>query len=129
MIREHEKLIVWQDAMDLVVTIYRFTRNLPKSEQYGLISQMQRASISVPANIAEGAARDSSKDYLRFLAIARGSLAELETLVKIAKRLGFGTDVPSVLGECNKVFAKLSALIESLKQKLNHGPGTSPVSR
>ena len=118
-VRKHENLEVWQDAMELVVQIYKHTASFPPTERYGLVSQMQRASVSIPSNIAEGAARGSTKDYLRFLAMARGSLAELETQVKIAHRLGFAPEEPVTLNQCNKVFAKLSALIESLKRKLN----------
>lgn len=118
MVREHEKLRVWQDAMDLVISIYGFTRTLPDSDKYGLASQMQRASVSIPSNIAEGAARQSSREYVRFLAIARASLAELETQLKIADRLGFGSGVDRLLQVCNKVFAMLSKLVRSMKSKM-----------
>jgi len=120
--RLHERLEVWQDAMDLFTLIYQFCLNLPTSERFGLISQMQRASVSILSNIAEGAARDTTKDYLRFLVIARGSLAELETQIKICHRLGFHADAETTLQQCNKVFAKLSALIQSLKRKMEIEP-------
>ncbi len=116
--RIHEKLTVWQDSMKLVEIIYEFCLSIPTSEKFGLISQMQRAAVSIPSNIAEGAARDTTKDYLKFLVIARASLAELETQIKICNRLGFCLDINQVLYQCNKVFAKLSALIQSLKEKL-----------
>ncbi|GAA6135454.1 four helix bundle protein [Oceaniserpentilla sp. 4NH20-0058] len=116
--RLHEKLTVWQDSMALVEVIYQFCLSMPTSEKFGLISQMQRAAVSIPSNIAEGAARDTTKDYLKFLVIARGSLAELETQIKICHRLGFCVDSSQLLYQCNKVFAKLSALIQSLKRKL-----------
>jgi len=116
--RLHERLEVWQDAMELVTLTYQFCLKTPNSEKFGLISQMQRASVSIPSNIAEGAARDTTKDYLRFLVIARGSLAELETQFKICDRLGFHADSETTLQQCNKVFAKLSALIQSLKRKM-----------
>lgn len=116
--RFHEKLEVWQDAMDLVSMTYEFCLAVPNSEKFGLISQMQRAAVSIPSNIAEGAARDSTKDYLRFLVIARGSLSELETQIKICNRLGFDAEYKAILIQCNKVFAKLSALIQSLKRKM-----------
>ena len=122
MSRLHENLQVWQDAMKLVEIIYEFCLCIPNSERFGLISQMQRAAVSIPSNIAEGAARDTTKDYLRFLVIARGSLAELETQIKICHRLGFHTEIRSTLEQCNKVFAKLSAFIRSLKRKLESEP-------
>lgn len=118
-VRKHKKLEVWQDAMELVVEVYRYTANLPPTEKFGLVSQMQRASISIPSNIAEGAARGSTKEYLRFLGMARGSLAELETQIKITQRLNFAVETPNLVTLCSKTFAKLSALIESLKRKLN----------
>lgn len=118
-IRNHEKLEVWQDAMELVIEVYRYTGKLPATEKFGLVSQMQRASVSIPSNIAEGAARGSTKEYLRFLGMARGSLAELETQIKISQRLNFATEAPTLITLCNKTFAKLSGLIESLKRKLN----------
>lgn len=117
--RHHEKLTVWQDAMDLVEEVYRFTSVFPDTERFGLASQMQRASTSIPSNIAEGAARESRKDYLRFPVIARGSLVELETQVKIAQRLGYQKEPNALLADCNRVFAKLSALINTVKLKLN----------
>ncbi|MFY0639896.1 MAG: four helix bundle protein [Bermanella sp.] len=118
--RLHENLQVWQDAMKLVEIIYEFCICIPHSEKFGLISQMQRAAVSIPSNIAEGAARDTTKDYLRFLVISRGSLAELETQIKICKRLGFHAETELTFVQCNKVFAKLSALIRSLKRKLEN---------
>jgi len=115
--RAHEKLEVWQDAMTLVEHIYALTGRLPKHEQFGLISQMRRAAISIPSNIAEGAARNGDKEFIRFLFIARGSLAELETQIKISIRLKYVDTENSLLPICNRVFAKLSGLINSLKLK------------
>ena len=82
---DHKKLDVWKYSMDLVVHVYKITSNFPKSEVYGLTSQMRRCAVSVPSNIAEGAARNSNKEYNRFLAIALGSLSELETQLLIAE--------------------------------------------
>jgi four helix bundle protein len=84
-----QDLIVWQKGMDLVVDIYRLTKTFPKSETYALSSQMQRAAVSVPSNIAEGQALKQTQAYLRHLAIASGSLAELHTQLEIAQRLGY----------------------------------------
>jgi four helix bundle protein len=78
-IQRHQDLLIWQKSMDLVIEIYRLARLLPINEQYGLASQMRRASVSVPANIAEGFGRWHKKEFLRFLLLANGSLKELET--------------------------------------------------
>ena len=87
--RLHEKLDVWKKAIDFVVEIYRMTETFPTEEKFGLTSQIRRASVSIPANIAEGAGRESDKDYIRFLSIAQGSTSEVETELLIANRLGF----------------------------------------
>ena len=81
--------MVWQKAMDLVEMIYQQTKTFPKEEMYGLTSQIRRAAVSIPANIAEGNGRNSRKEYLHFLSIANGSVAELETHILIAERLNF----------------------------------------
>src|SRR5882762_5838834 len=88
-IRSHRDLIVWQKAMDLVVAVYRATETFPKAETYGLTSQIRRAVTSIPANIAEGQGRRLTKEFLYFLANARGSLWELDTHLEAATRLGF----------------------------------------
>jgi len=85
----HEEMEVWQRAVDLVAEVYRLTRRLPKDESANLISQMRRAVASIPANIAEGNARAHSREYLHFLSIARGSLAELDTHLECARRVGY----------------------------------------
>jgi four helix bundle protein len=87
-IRSHRDLIVWQKAMDLVTTVYRLTEDFPKTELYGLTSQIRRAAVSIPANIAEGQGRRLPGEFLQFLANARGSLLELDTHLEIAVRLG-----------------------------------------
>ena len=87
MIKRHRKLSVWQKAMELTEHIYMFTQLLPADERFGLITQMRRCSVSIPSNIAEGAARHSDKEFLRFLNIAKGSIAELETQVILCSRL------------------------------------------
>ncbi len=87
--RSHRDLKVWQIALDVTETLYRITADWPRHEQYGLISQVRRAAVSVPANIAEGAGRRTPGEFVHFVGIARGSLAELETLLIIARRLGY----------------------------------------
>ncbi len=87
--RPHEKLDVWKRSMDLVVRIYKATEIFPTHERYGLTSQIRRAAVSIPANIAEGAARQSSKEFAHFLSNAQGSASELETELLIAQRLEY----------------------------------------
>jgi four helix bundle protein len=119
-IRTFRDLEVWQRAMDLVKAAYALTGKLPQHERYGLASQIQRAAVSVPANIAEGHARDSTREYLRFLSIAIGSLAELSTLVELAS--GIHSDGlicgPSIQEEIEEVRLMLRGLQGSLKSKL-----------
>ena len=83
------KLDIWVDSVDLADMVYSLTDTFPRTEVYGIVSQMQRAAVSVPSNIAEGCGKDSSLDFARFLAIALGSLYELETQVEIAYRRGY----------------------------------------
>lgn len=87
--KPHKKLIAWQKSMDLVVLIYNLTDSFPKSETYGLVSQMRRAAVSAPSNIAEGAADRSKEQFKNFLSIAIGSLNELNTQLEIAFRINY----------------------------------------
>lgn len=86
----HQKLHVWQKSVEMSIALYKITKNFPKTEQFGLISQINRAGVSVAANIAEGSARTSTKDYLKFLSIAKASLTEIETLMIISQGIGYG---------------------------------------
>jgi len=88
-VNSYKDLIVWRKAMDLVVEVYKITEGFPKTEIYGIISQMRRCSVSIPSNIAEGRRRSSEKDFKNFLIIAYSSGAELETQIEISKRLSF----------------------------------------
>ena len=114
-------LRVWQGGMDLVEQVYRLTREFPEHERYGLVSQMQRAAVSVPSNIAEGHTRDSSKDYLRHLSIARASLAELQTQLEIAQRLRYCSSewYTRLLGQSDILAKQLSALRTALLKGAN----------
>jgi four helix bundle protein len=87
--RPHEDLDVWKRAVELVVSVYAETKEFPSDERFGLTSQIRRAAVSIPANIAEGAARKSDKENLQFLSIAQGSCSELETELLIASKLGY----------------------------------------
>ncbi len=111
----HYDLKVWQLAMDLVTDVYAITKLFPDSEKFGLASQMQRAAVSVPSNIAEGAGRESDADFMRFLVIARGSLSELETQVLISQRLGYVDDVNEQLDRIREIFKLLKGLIRKVK--------------
>ncbi len=110
----YKDLIVWQRAMELVVAVYGLLKDFPKEEIFGLSSQMKRAVISIPSNIAEGYRRRSVKDRKHFLVISYGSAAELETQVEASKRLQFGhkdkyTNVDTLLSEVLKMLNKMSA--------------------
>ena len=123
--RTYEKIRVWQSAMDLVVLVYKATQDFPRSEQFGLVSQMRRASVSVPSNIAEGYGRGAQADRLRFFYIARGSLMELETQIAIAARLAYaGANV--LIGQTERVFAQLSALISRMQDEAFLASGIRP---
>jgi len=87
--RDYTKIMAWRLADDLTVAIYERTRGFPKEEMYGVTSQIRRSSFSVPANIAEGASRNSQKDYLHFLYIARGSLSETQYFLHLSQWLGY----------------------------------------
>jgi four helix bundle protein len=115
--RNHRDLVAWQQAVDLVVVVYQSTKDFPKSELYGLTSQMRRAAVSVPANIAEGAARTGRPELLRFLSIAQGSLSELDTHIEVAHRLGFLQNRHDIDERIARVFQLLTGLAAALKDK------------
>lgn len=89
--KPHEQLEAWKFAMQLVKAVYQMTSGFPAEERYGLAQQMRRAAVSIPSNIAEGAGRNGAKEFLNFIGIARGSLAEIETQLQLAVMLGFTT--------------------------------------
>lgn len=114
--KTHKDLIVWNKSMELVIETYKLSAEFPEEEKFGLISQMRRAAVSVPSNIAEGAARNSTKEYIRFLYIALGSLSELETQFLISNRLEYINDVlEDTITDIRKL---LLSLIKSLKNKI-----------
>lgn len=113
----YEDLEVWQAAMDLVVAIYKLTGLFPKQETYGLISQLRRAAVSAPSNIAEGKGRFSDRELMQFLAQSRGSVFEIETQLQIAQRLGYITKEESepLLREAVRVAQMLNGLIRAVR--------------
>ena len=110
MIRNYKDLVVWQKSMDLVEDVYRLTSQFPAEEKFGLVVQLRRAVVSVPSNIAEGHSRTGDKDYVRFLSIAIGSLAEVETQILICLRLRYAERE-----HCIKLFL----LIEEVQKMLH----------
>ena len=115
-IKSYKDLIVWQKSFELVLEVYKLTALFPIDEKYGLISQMRRCSISIPSNIAEGKYHGTKKDFKRFLVIAFGSGAELETQIEISKQLPLGKDlnynkIDSLLLEVMKMLNKLIATV------------------
>ena len=116
-IKSHRDLIVWQKSMNLVVSVYRATDSFPKTETYGLTSQTRRAATSIPANIAEGQGRRLSKEFIYFLANARGSLWELDTHLEAATRLGYltGDQHGKLQSQMDEVGRMLNGLMRSIK--------------
>ncbi len=111
-VRNYRDLVLWQKAMDLVEVVYRISRQFPQDELYGLRSQMRRAAVSIPSNIAEGEGRNSTADFSRFLSIANGSRREVETQTIIAQRLGYINEQ-----DCEKVLS-LASEVGRLRQGL-----------
>jgi four helix bundle protein len=116
-VASYQDLIVWQKSMDLVERVYRMTRAFPKEELYGLTSQIRRAAVSVPSNIAEGQARRSTAEFLSFLSIAQGSRAEVETQTLIALRLRYVSR--DQIEEILSVLDEISRMLNALKAKLH----------
>ena len=114
-IRPHYRLEAWKESIALVKAVYEATQNFPKEETYGLVSQMRRAAISVPSNIAEGAARSGSREFAQFLNVARGSLSESETQLIIAVELGYIVEGHDIFSRLDKVSRLLTGLHKSVK--------------
>ncbi len=119
--RDYTKIIAWQKADDLTVDTYKATKAFPRDEIYALTSQLRRASYSVPANIVEGASRDSKKDYLHFLYTSRGSLNEARYFIHLSRRLGYLSDdqAGSLAQQADEVSRTLSGLIRSVEKETN----------
>lgn len=130
-VRSFRDLRVWQVGIDLVEQTYRLSRGFPREELFGLASQMQRAAVSVPANIAEGHTREHGREYLHHISIAQASLAELETHFEIAGRLGYLSQdqLDSIMGPIRALGRQLYALRNAVARSVNSGtrhptPGT-----
>ena len=119
-VKNYRELIVWQKAMDLVERVYRLARRFPKDELYGLTSQLPRAAVSIPSNIAEGQGRRTTTEFPRFLSIANGSLKEVETQLLLAERLAYvdQQQTSEAMALTTDVTRLINALINSLEKKL-----------
>jgi four helix bundle protein len=117
MIKGHRDLDVWKKSLDLVEDLYKCTKEFPKEEMYSLTSQVRRAVISIPSNIAEGAARNSKKEFIQFLHIALGSVAELETQLIISSRLGYLKEPAEYQNRLDEIKRMLLGLLSFLKKK------------
>lgn len=111
-IYSHKDLIVWQKSIDLTLEVYKLTEGFPKDERYGLTSQLRRAAVSIPSNIAEGRYRSTKKDYVHFLRIALGSTAEIETQIVISKRFAWlpnerFSEVDDLLSQVGKMLCSM----------------------
>lgn len=115
----YKDLEVWKEAIDLTIVVYKITDNFPDEEKYGIISQIRRAVVAVPSNIAEGTARMSDKDTMRFLNIAIGSLAELDTQMIIAEKLNYYQDYEKLKLRIDKLFALLRGFKNYLNKNIN----------
>lgn len=118
-VKDFKELIVWQKSSDLVVEAYKLTKDFPKEELYGLISQIRRAAVSIPTNISEGYSRKSTNEFIQFVHIALSSASELETLLCLSNRLSFlsKNDNELVANHICEVKRLLRGLINSLKAR------------
>ncbi len=115
MVRPHQRLDAWREAIRLVKVTYLVTQSFPKDELYGLTAQMRRAAVSIPSNLAEGAARASKKELTQFISISKGSLSELETQMIIASELGYLSQDHEIFTHLEHVGKLLSGLYRSIK--------------
>jgi four helix bundle protein len=124
----YRELEVWQKSFNLVTKIYKLTGRLPKQEQYGLASQIQRSAVSIPSNIAEGWGRGKTREYIQFLQVARGSLMELETHLVIAQKPNYikPENLSENQQEIESIGRMLNRLVQSLKKRLASSSITNP---
>ena len=114
----YRDLEIWKLSLQFVAEIYKLTGTFPKHEVYGLSSQMQRAAVSIPSNIAEGSGRKTTKDFVHFLYIAKGSMLEIETQLEIAKILDYTKDINALIETIKRLRNMINGLITSLETKL-----------
>jgi four helix bundle protein len=118
-VKSFRDLDVWRLGIELAEIVYRCTATFPRAEAFGFTSQMRRAAVSIPSNIAEGRARNSSKEFLQFLAIARGSLAELETQMELAARLGYAnSELRSTMTQSDILGKRLNCLQQAIRSRM-----------
>ena len=117
-VHNYEKLSVWQKSMDLVEYVYLLTDKFPRTEMYGLISQMRRCAVSIPSNIAEGSLRRTSNDFCQFLSISAGSAAELQTQIRIAQRLNFCTKASAEYERIELLIVEIRKMLHKLISSL-----------
>ena len=127
-IRSYRDMEVWQVAMSLAEDVYGVVAKFPKDEQFALSSQLRRAVVSVPSNIAEGFGRESTKDFLHFIAMARGSLYEVRTQIELARRLGYIGNPEAIFDKVDRTAMMMNSLSSKLRNRLsfmNHEPRTT----
>ena len=117
--KPHKNLDVWKKSLDLIIRVYKLTKDFPHYEYYGIVAQMRRAALSISSNIAEGAARQTKKEFIQHLYIAQGSLSELDTQFEIAKSLGYlvSNELIHISELAVRVDKMITGLIKSLKRK------------
>jgi four helix bundle protein len=117
--RPHTKLDVWRKAIDFVIKVYKFSEAYPKEEMYGLVSQIRRALVSIVSNIAEGAARNTKKEFIQFLYMTRGSISELDAQLEISRRIGYiaKEKYEELIKDLDEISRMLSGLIKSVEEK------------
>jgi len=118
-VKHYKELLVWQKSMQLATIIYQLVKKLPKEELYSLSDQMRRSAVSIPSNIAEGQARNSTKEFLHFLVVARGSKAELETQLLLCVKVGYLTDKDILVAM--QMLQEIGKMVYAITQKLTTG--------
>jgi len=119
--KDHKELDVWKQSVDLVIDVYRITKDFPKEEVYGLTNQIRRSAVSIPSNIGEGAARNTEKEFIQFLYIALGSASELETQLIISQKLNYGRNIDEIVEKLTSVKKLINGLIRHYRNKSANG--------